>query len=244
MKDIAFKFEKFFYDKKFRLPRIWSNKELKKFAHLFEGKIINVSGWKDIDKEGKRYKDYFINASEYWISNYKSEFRGFQGNLENEIFLDLTQPLPNELKHKFDVVFNHTTLEHIFDIFTAFKNLCELSKDIVIVVVPFIQEQHADYGDYWRFTPLAIRELFRKNGIKLIYINFNNWSNSSIYIFAIGSRNPNKWKQIQKHPDNKVKYIDKYFIGKKIIKNSISWKLFVITKKLFAILEKNKKSYK
>lgn len=135
--------------------------------------------------------------------------------MENEIFLDLTKPLPDELKQKFDVVFNHTTLEHIFDIFIAFKNLCELSKDVVIVVIPFLQEQHAEYGDYWRITPLAIEELFRRNNMKLIYINFNDWSNGSIYIFAIGSKYPEKWKQILEHSDNRLKDIDNILLERK-----------------------------
>lgn len=64
-------------DRKFRIPRIWSNRELKKFAKLFRGTVVNVSGWKDNDKEGANYREYFINASEYWITNYKSEARGF-----------------------------------------------------------------------------------------------------------------------------------------------------------------------
>jgi hypothetical protein len=149
-------------DKKFRVPRIWSNRELEKFAHLFSGKGVNVSGWKDVDKEGKKYRDYFSNISEYWITNYKSEARGFQGNQENEIFLDLEEDLDESMYCKFDVVFNHTVLEHIFDVNKAFENLCKLSNDIVIVVVPFLQEQHAEYGDYWRFTPLAVEKLFQK----------------------------------------------------------------------------------
>jgi len=83
---MIFKRKILFEDRKFRIPRIWSNSELRKFAHLFTGKVINVSAWKDLDKEGNRYKNYFINASEYWISNYKPEFRGFQGDIENENF--------------------------------------------------------------------------------------------------------------------------------------------------------------
>ena len=43
------------------LTRIWSNQELRKFSHLFRGKVINVSGWKDCDKEGHIYRDYFSN---------------------------------------------------------------------------------------------------------------------------------------------------------------------------------------
>ena len=93
------------------------------------------------------------------------------------------------------MVFNHTTLEHIFDVFTAFKNLCDLSKDVVIIVVPFAQEQHEakDFYDYWRFTPTCIRELFKRNGFSIIYQASNNDFNAGTYLFAIASRNPGKW---------------------------------------------------
>ena len=45
-------------DRKFRLPRIWSNNELKKFSDLFRGDIVNISAWRDEDKEGKQIRDY------------------------------------------------------------------------------------------------------------------------------------------------------------------------------------------
>ena len=208
-------------DKKFRVPRIWSNRELEKFAHLFSGKGVNVSGWKDVDKEGKKYRDYFSNISEYWITNYKSEARGFQGNQENEIFLDLEEDLDESMHGKFDVVFNHTVLEHIFDVNKAFENICKLSNDIVIVVVPFLQEQHAEYGDYWRFTPLAVEKLFQKNSMDMIYINYNDASDDSIYIFAIGTKNKDKWNKIEKDSANQKKVINKFMLGTKVIKNSL-----------------------
>ncbi|MBX6422820.1 class I SAM-dependent methyltransferase [Thermosulfurimonas sp. F29] len=212
-------------DRKFRLPRKWSNQELQKFAPLFRGKVINVSAWKDQDKEGRRYKDYFENASEYCISNYYSEFRGFQGNLEKEIFLDLTIPIPKELENQFDVVFNHTTLEHIFDVFTAFQNLCRLTKDILIIVVPFLQEQHEDFGDYWRFTPLTLKKLMQQNNLEMIYINYNDTGNTSIYLFAIGSKNPEKWEKIRQDPNNKLAFINNHKLGQKTIKNSLIFQL-------------------
>ena len=55
--------EKMFMDNKFRKPRIWSNKVLKEMAYLFEGNVGNISGWKDNDKQGKKYRSYFKNAS-------------------------------------------------------------------------------------------------------------------------------------------------------------------------------------
>ena len=179
-------------DKRFRAPRIWSNQELKKIAPLCQGNIINVSAWQDEDKEGSIYKNYFPKAHSYVISNYKTEARGFQG-VENEFFLDLTADLPGELVQKFDVVFNHTTLEHIFNVDKAFYNLCTLSKDLVIIIVPFMQEMHGDYGDYWRFTPLCLQKLFEKNSMSMIYCNFNSQPNTSVYIFAVGSKNPSEW---------------------------------------------------
>jgi len=220
-------------DKKFRVPRIWSNKELEKFAHLFYGKGVNVSGWKDIDKEGRKYKDYFTNISEYWITNYKSEARGFQGDQENEIFLDLEENLDKNMYEKFDMVFNHTVLEHVFEVNKAFENLCNLSNDIVIVVLPFLQEQHAEYGDYWRFTPLAVEKLFVKNNCELLYINYNDAKNDSIYIFAIGSKNSSKWNQIKEESSNQLNNIDSFMLGTNIIKNSFFDRVKVKIKSMF-----------
>ena len=220
-------------DKKFRVPRVWSNRELEKFAHMFEGKAVNVSGWKDIDKEGKKYKEYFSNISEYWITNYKSEARGFQGDQINEIFVDLEEDLDQSIHNKFDIVFNHTVLEHIFNINKAFENLCNLSNDTVIIVVPFLQEQHAVYGDYWRFTPLAVKKLFQQNNLELVYINYNDARSDSIYIFAIASKNPQKWMKINQHSDNKLDQIEHFMLGTKIIRNSPFSKLKKKFKRIF-----------
>ncbi len=212
-------------EKKWKAPRVWSNIELKKVSHLFSGKVINVSGWKDEDKENKKYKEYFINVENYFLSNYKSDARGFQGNQENEIFLDLEKDLDNSLYSKFDVVFNHTVLEHIFDVNKAFENLCKLSNDIVIVIVPFLQEQHAEYGDYWRFTPLSLKKLFERNKMDLVYINYNDNEDESIYIFAIGSKQYSKWSKIKNISDNKLNIIDSFYLGTKVIKNGFLFKL-------------------
>lgn len=216
-------FDRFVIERKSLVPRYWSNRELKKFSSIFTGNVVNVSAWKDKDKQGKKYRDYFNNASEYYITNYKTSSRGHQGNIQNEIFLDLEKELDNKLINTFDVVFNHTVLEHIFKIEKAFENLCKLSKDIVIIVIPFLQEQHADYGDYWRMTPLAIKKMFKKNNMSTIYINYNDTSYSSIYIFAIGSKFPDKWSCIKDNIDNKVEKNE--FIGTKIIKNSFLKKI-------------------
>jgi hypothetical protein len=118
-------------------------------------------------------------------------------------------------------VFSHTVLEHIFDLDVSFANLCNLSNDIVSIVVPFLQEQHGAYGDYWRFTPQAVEQLYKKNKMMPIYMNWNDSGNSSIYIFAVGSKKPDLWKDIIKMKDNKIDKLhdEAYYAGKKIIKS-------------------------
>ncbi len=181
-----------FVDKKFRLPRLWSNEELARFAPLFDGDVANVSGWKDEDKAGRHYRDYFTSARSYSITNYKSEARGFQG-MEGEIFLDLTAPLSADLRGRFDVVFNHTALEHIYEMRAAFANLCAMTRDIAIIVVPFLQPMHSDYGDYWRFSPQAVEKLWQENQLEPLYLSFNSHPKAAVYVFSIASRHPEKW---------------------------------------------------
>ncbi|MFC1739004.1 hypothetical protein ACFL1G_08155 [Planctomycetota bacterium] len=181
-------------DRRFKIARLWSNREMTKLAPLFSGDVVNVSAWDDRDKEGRHYKDYFCMATNYYYTNYTGT-RGFQQR-ENEYFVDLANDLPEELRGRFDVAFNHTTLEHIFDVQKAFANLCNMSKDAVIIVVPFSQVQHeADsYKDYWRFTPSCMRKMFQKNGLEVIYEAESKAKNAAIYLLFVGSRHPERWR--------------------------------------------------
>lgn len=231
------KLKNFFLKKlenKFRAPRIWSNKELKKISTIFTGTVLNVSAWKDQDKEGMFYSSYFLNSSSYTISNWRESERGSSKILkDNEIVIDLEGQVEDKFLEKFETVLNHTTLEHTFDVFNSFKNLCRLSSDTVIIIVPFLQEVHfdCDFGDYWRFTPQSILKLFKKNNFELTYINFNDNKVSSIYIIAVGCKSKSKYKnQIKNIKDNKVNDVMKIKPGKFIISNN---PLLNLVKKIF-----------
>lgn len=226
-------------DKKFRLVREWTNTELRKFASLFTGDVINISGWKDLDKQGGNYKHYFKNCSSYSISNYRTVNKGFQDQ-NDEIFLNLEDDLDMDSHKKFDVVFNHTTLEHIFDFKKAFKNLCLLSRDIIIIIVPFLQQWHGeDFDDYWRFSPSAIRKLIKDQGFTPLYLSYNNHKRSSVYIFCIASKNPANWRDkiSQKSINNKRIWLDPYpsYIGSRAIINNL---LFRIKMKILSQFKK------
>ena len=182
-------------DRQFRIARLWSNREMKKIAPLFTGDIVNVSAWDDRDKEGGHYKDYFSKASGYYYTNYIG-IRGSQQQ-KNEYLVDLTKDLPENLVECFDVAFNHTTLEHVFDVRKAFRNFCNMTKDVAIVIVPFSQVQHEteSYKDYWRFTPSCMREMFRENGLEVIYEAESKCKKAAIYLLFVASRNPEKWRE-------------------------------------------------
>lgn len=180
-------------DRQSRRARRWSNVELAKLGALFPGAVANISGWDDSDKEGSCYRSYFPNAANYVVTNHTGA-RGLQG-VAGEIAFDLEKPPPSDLVGRFDAVLCHTVLEHIFDIFASFRNLCATSRDVVIVVVPFSQIEHwtESYGDYWRFTPQTLDKLFAREGLSLIYHSTNNDFNAAVYLIGVGVRHPDRW---------------------------------------------------
>lgn len=122
--------------------------------------------------------------------------RGSRGD-SLDLTLDLESPLPPELHQKYDVAFNHTTLEHVYDVQTSIGNICKLSRDIVIVVVPFLQMVHwepGSYGDYWRFTPFAMDGMLQDNGFHTLYASHNDNPLHAVYLFYVASRQPENWK--------------------------------------------------
>lgn len=180
-------------------PRTFSNRMLRQYAKHFSGNIINVSGWDDRDSEGGFYQDYFSSRTNYTVSNMGISDKGF-GSLKGkniaEIELDLEAPLSTDRSRAYDVVFNHTTLEHIFEFDTAFTNLCDMSKDALIIVVPLLQQIHiaGSFGDYWRPTTLALMKLCKKNGFTPLVITTNDQPFFPVYCFLIAVRDPKKYE--------------------------------------------------
>jgi len=208
-----------FTDRVFRMARVWSNDELRRVAPMCRGAVVNVSGWRDQDKEGGAYRRYFSNCTEYHISNFNTEVSGYQGDLDNEFFLDLEQPLPDEQRGRYDTVFNHTTLEHVFEVRLAVANLCAMSRDAVILVTPFLQQQHEAFGDFWRFTPLALRRLLVAEGFEPVYMSWNDTPGCSVYVFTVASRRPGDWAALGGDPGNMLGRVDSEFIGTRAVRN-------------------------
>lgn len=175
------------------MARLWSNEVLRQVGPLAEGEVVNVSAWQDADKEGGYYRTYFPNADRYYTSNYG----GFRGEgIEDSFLLDLESPLPVKLEQRFDLVFNHTTLEHVYDVFRAVENLCRTTRDAVIVVVPAVQQEHLSdsFSDYWRFTSCGLSALFERNGLEVMMMVSSPYRNAAIYHLALASRQPHLWR--------------------------------------------------
>jgi hypothetical protein len=77
-----------------------------------------------------------------------------------------------------------------------------MSRDIVIVVVPFAQVEHDtdSFGDFWRFAPGALRRLFADNGMSVVYEAESPDSNAGIYLLFVGTRDAARWQPLMPQP--------------------------------------------
>jgi hypothetical protein len=155
-------------------PRVWSNRQIEAVAAAVSGDVVHVSAWRDDDKEGRRYRDYFGQARSYATTN----VGGLRGEgAADSILLDLAEPLDPSLRGRFDLVFNHTTLEHVYALDTAIANLCALSRSDLLLVVPFMQVEHWErpsYGDFWRIGAHGLRQACIAHGFEVLSLTSNH----------------------------------------------------------------------
>lgn len=174
--------------------RVWSNREIALVAPHITGDVVNVSAWEDRDKEGRQYRDYFSAATSYETTNFEG-WRG-EGTSANHV-VDLQSPVPDELVGRFDLVFNHTTLEHIFDIHQAFRTMASMSRDAMLVIVPFMQHLHGPIdGDFWRPSPYAMRRLHQIAGLDVIRESAGPKGAKVRYLSYFSSKNPERWRGV------------------------------------------------
>jgi hypothetical protein len=183
------------YSRRF-VPRYWSNDELSYVgSYLPAGaKIVNVSGWRDEDKEGRFYRDYFRAPLAYHVSNYDGD-RARGTNVHSDIGIDLTKPLDEKLAEAYDIALNHTVLEHVPDPSFAFGQIAKLTADLLLTIVPFKQKLHFEagmYGDYYRFTPFSMRELHKRNGLVVLYESYTPRPSLDVYLFYVATKFPDR----------------------------------------------------
>ena len=108
------------------------------------------------DKEGGKYRDYFPDAAWYTLDFRKRE------NDPHHYTVDLHDV--SSIDQRFDLILNISTLEHVKNPFVVVDNLRGLlnPRGYMFIAVPWRYKLHGlGYGDYWRFTHMAIRELHK-----------------------------------------------------------------------------------
>jgi SAM-dependent methyltransferase len=96
---------------------------------------------------------------------------GFEGA---EIIHDLNQPIPEALRGSADLVFNGGTLEHVFDIATALRNVHDMLRvgGRAIHIAPV--SNHIDHG-FYSFSPTMLYD----------WATTNEWTIHTAYVFQM-----------------------------------------------------------
>lgn len=84
-----------------------------------------------------------------------------------DILLDLNADLPEELKGKYDMVLNGGTLEHVFDVAKAMKNISDIVKVGGIVVHILPAAGYVEHG-FYSFSPTFFTDFYKKNNWNII----------------------------------------------------------------------------
>ena len=81
--------------------------------------------------------------------------------------LDLNQPVPEELRGRFDTVFEAGTLQHLFDLPQVFANLHALVREggrVIHGMAP--STNHVDHG-FYMFSPTLFHDFYTANGWRI-----------------------------------------------------------------------------
>ena len=155
-------------------PRAWSNGRIAAAAGGVDGDVVHVSAWRDEDKHGRRYRDYFPAARSYTTTN----VGGASGDISGaDVPLDLTVPVDPLRRGAFDFVLNHTTLEHVHAVDVALDNLFAMTRRDLCLVVPFMQVEHWDspsFADHWRFTAFGLAQAALDHGFEVVSLTSNH----------------------------------------------------------------------
>ncbi|MEW5895579.1 MAG: methyltransferase [Candidatus Omnitrophota bacterium] len=131
---------------------------------------------------------------------------------ENPDFIfDLNDKVDNAFHERFDVVFDCGTLEHVFNVPEALKNICRMLKPGGMVVLMNPASNAVDHG-FYSFSPTLFYDFFQSNGFQEF----------SCYLMEVNNYNYLKkgrvfrYKQVgREYPLNLAQGMDVCFFAKK-----------------------------
>ncbi|MEK9971358.1 MAG: hypothetical protein VW600_19655 [Ferrovibrio sp.] len=85
-----------------------------------------------------------------------------------ERIVDLNDPLPDDLRRRFDLVIDPGTCEHCFNVGMAFRNVCEAVTlgGFLVHIAPLSYINHG----FWNFSPTVYPDYFEANGFALLHL--------------------------------------------------------------------------
>ncbi len=82
---------------------------------------------------------------------------------EADIICDLNQPLPAELEHRFDLIVDGGTLEHVFDVRQALMNINRMLRPGGRIIHMSPASNYLEHG-FYQFSPTAFFDYYGTNG--------------------------------------------------------------------------------
>lgn len=153
-----------------RFPKI--NRNFKKRSDSEE-----IKAW-----HGRSDLNYIIDTDDFFnkidCNGHYLDFKKIRGN---ELIIDLNLPIDEAFHCKYDLVIDTGTLEHCFNVGTAFMNMCSLVKvgGYLITAAPMSKMNHG----FWNFSPCVYDNFFSKNKFSIEFIaGFQMQKNKAIRI--------------------------------------------------------------
>ncbi len=110
-----------------------------------------------------------------------------------DVLHDLNQPLPDELRHYAGTVIDGGTIEHVFDVRTAFRAIADLARPggRIMHITPC--NNYVNHG-FWQLSPTAFFDFYGENGfddlgaMMLIHSNGLDYRNEPFLWFRYDER--------------------------------------------------------
>lgn len=128
---------------------------LKSWCAQVTGAVLSIGSGNDRDGAGKRYRDYFPQASSYLTSECTPD-------AGCDLMLDV-RSMPHVGDASCDAVFCSGVLEHVDDPHAGVRECHRILKPggVFLVGLPFQQKIHRAPQDFWRFTRYGVDVLLR-----------------------------------------------------------------------------------
>ena len=135
------------------------SRQIKEHKKFITGKVLDFGCGK------KPYSELF-ETSEYIGLEYNSELG--RKNSKADFFYD-GKIIPFDDNY-FDCILSTQVLEHVPNPTEILSEMCRVSKPgaYLMISVPFLQEEHEEPYDFFRFSSYAIADMFRKANLEIV----------------------------------------------------------------------------